>query len=270
MPQNIDTAVIAAAGLATRMWPASKVVPKELFPLGKVPAVVHLVWELMDAGIRRVILVVSEHASGATKALFDRSISPPPKVAHDPVVQRFQAMLSGIELTFLHQRGNYGNGTPLVVAAQTVGAQPCIYAFGDDIVLGENVSAGLIETFGRTGCPVLAAQVVEPWRKPSFGILECREENGAQYVSRLVEKPNTNETPSNLASLGRYLVTPDLKDLLCTVCPGRDGEVWFVDAVIQHMKKDRPVCAFTLTTGKWYTVGDEHSYVEAVSAATTN
>jgi UTP--glucose-1-phosphate uridylyltransferase len=267
MSQRVTTAVIAAAGSATRMWPASKVLPKELFPLGRVPAIVHLVWELLDAGIRRVILVAAKETSGLIGGLFDPSVCPPQKVADDAMVQRFQAIFGQAEFTILHQSGNYGNGTPLILSADRVGSEPCIYAFGDDIIFGENVSRGLIRIFENTGCPVLAAQPVDASRKSLFGILECREEGGVQYVSRLVEKPSPAETTSNLASIGRYLVTPDLMETLRKIPPGRDKEVWFVDAVIRRLKENKGVCAFPLTTGKWYTVGDPASYAEAVKAA---
>lgn len=267
MAKPVTTAVIAAAGQATRMWPASKVVPKELFPLGRVPAITHLVWELLDAGIRRVVLVVAKETSGLIRTLLDPSIRPPEKVVGDPLVQKFEAMLTQAEFTILHQSGPYGNAIPLIQAADTVGTDPCIYAFGDDIVLGENVTKGLIATFDRTGCPVLATQEVDLSRKSLFGIAECRSENGIQYISRLVEKPSPSETNSDLASFGRYLVTPDLMNILRTIPPGRDGELWFVDAVIRSINTGKNVCAFTLTSGKWYTVGDPASYAEAVRAA---
>ena len=266
MSQSVTTAVIAAAGSATRMWPASRVVPKELFPLGKVPAIVHLIWEFMEVGVRRIVIVVSQENGALVKALLDPSVSPPPKMVNDPAVQRFLEMFKQVEFVFIPQTGNYGNGTPLILAADIVGAEPCLYAFGDDIVFGENISRVLIDTFHRTGAPALAAQPVEPSRKSSFGVLECREQDGIQYVSRLIEKPAPGETPSNLASFGRYLVTPELMVLLRKTTRGKDNEVWFVDAVIQRIKDGNPVCAVTLTTGKWYTVGDPASYADAVRA----
>jgi UTP--glucose-1-phosphate uridylyltransferase len=200
------------------------------------------------------------------QGLLDPAVSPPPKMANDPTVQRFLNIFAQVEFTLIPQSGNYGNGTPLIQAADIVGTAPCLYAFGDDIVFGENISRALVDMFHRTGSPVLAAQPVEPSRKSSFGILECREQDGIQYVSRLIEKPAPDETPSNLAAFGRYLVTPELMLLLRKTTRGKDNEVWFVDAVIQHIKDGKPVCAVTLSTGKWYTVGDPASYADAVRA----
>ena len=268
MPENVTTAVIAAAGSATRMWPASKVVPKELFPLGRVPAIVHLVWELLDAGIRRIVVVVAAETAVEMRGLFDPEVRAPEKIANDPLVQRFQQIFETAELIqVVEQPPKYGNGIPLLAAAKWIGNAPCIYAFGDDIVFGENVSSGLLKTFAQTGCPVLAAQKVEPSRKSQFGIIECRKEGGIRYVTRLIEKPSPEETASRLASFGRYLVTPDLIEMLQKTPPGRDNEVWFVDSVIQRLREGNRVCAFPLTAGKWYTVGDPTSYAKAVKAA---
>ncbi len=268
VPPKVNTAVIAAAGHATRMWPASKAVPKELFPLGRIPVMVHLLLEFFDAGIRRVILVVGKQTLPTIEVLLDTSVSPPAKIADDPLVQRYQAMLTEMEFIVLEQTGNYGNGTPLVIAADVVGPEPCIYAFGDDVVVGENASKGLIEVFGRANCPVLAAQQVDSSRKSQFGILETYEQSGLRYVSRLLEKPTPSDTTSNLAAFGRYLVIPELMQVLRAATPGRDGEVWFTDSVVRRLQNGGPVCAFLLTAGKWYTVGDPSSYAAAVRAAT--
>jgi UTP--glucose-1-phosphate uridylyltransferase len=267
-PPKVKTAVIAAAGHATRMWPASKAIPKELFPLGRIPVMVNLLLEFLDAGIRRVILVVGKQSLPLMEALLDASVTPPAKIANDPLVQRYQTMLTEMEFTVLEQTGNYGNGTPLIMAADVVGPEPCIYAFGDDVVLGENASRGLIDVFERAGCPVLAAQEVDSSRKSQFGILETHEQDGLRYVSRLLEKPEPSETASNLAAFGRYLVTPELMEILRAIRPGRDTEVWFTDSVVRRLQNGDPVCAFLLSAGKWYTVGDPSSYAAAVRAAT--
>lgn len=267
-PQQVRTAVIAAAGHATRMWPASKVMPKELFPLGRIPTIAHIVSEFVDAGIEKIVLVVAEQNLDLMRALFDRSGAPPPKLASDPLIQRFQKILASADLVMMPQFGNYGNAMPLKLAANQVGDEPCIYAFGDDVVFGENVTTGLLDVYRKTGRPVLAAQEVAPAKKSSFGIVETRLEKGTHSVTRLVEKPSPNETASNLASFGRYLVTPDLLQVLCETQPGRDGEIWFVDGVIRQISEGKRICALPLTTGTWYTVGDPKSYADAVRAAT--
>jgi UTP--glucose-1-phosphate uridylyltransferase len=182
-------------------------------------------------------------------------------------VQRFEKMLSATTFHVVRQVGPYGNGTPLLSAADLVGDDSCVYAFGDDVIFGENATANLLRVHAQTGTPVLAAQHVEPERTKSFGVVECTERNGIQFVRRLVEKPAPGETPSTLASFGRYLVTRDVLDQLRRTKTGKGGELWFVDAVIQRLKDGREVCAAPLTTGRWLTVGDPRGYADAVKAA---
>jgi UTP--glucose-1-phosphate uridylyltransferase len=269
MPEKVTTAVIAAAGQGTRMWPASKVFPKELFPLGKIPVIVHLIWEFLDAGIEKIVIVAGEHNREYIAALLDPGNPPPAKLERDPIVQRFQRTLQqSIELIEQPADANYGNGTPLHLAARKFGMQPYVYAFGDDIIIGENATRSLLAIYECTGCPVMGAQEVAPARKSSFGILECKPENGIPYITRLLEKPRPEETPSNLATFGRYLVTTSVLEMLGRARPGKDGEIWFIDAVMAHMEAGGRACASTLQSGVWYTVGDPKSYADAVEAAT--
>jgi len=249
------------------MWPASKVVPKELFPLGRMPAIVHLVSELVHAGIDKIILVVAEKNIPLMTAMFDPAIRPPAKVASDQEVRQFEDLLGKAEFTVECQSEGYGNAMPLIVSKHKVGDEPCVYAFGDDVVFGENMSARLIETYDSLGCPVLAAQEVESARRSSYGIVETVLDDGFQYVTRLVEKPTAGQTDSRLASFGRYLITPELMKLVCSTPPGKGGEIWFVDAVIRMVAEGRPVAVVPLTTGTWYTVGDPASFAAATLAA---
>src|SRR3954462_6630962 len=108
MPEKITTAVIAAAGSATRMWPSSKVYPKELFPLGRIPVIVHLVWELTDAGIEEIIVVTSGRTGAAMEALFDPSNAAPEKISGDPLVRRFEETVRRGVVSLMEQSGPYG------------------------------------------------------------------------------------------------------------------------------------------------------------------
>ena len=225
-------AVIAAAGSASRMWPASKIIPKELFPLGKVPAIGHVVWEMIDAGIDDIRIIIRKGEPPAIAELLDpRRGGPPESVKSDPVVQRFEQMIASAAFTFIEQEGPYGNGTPLLNGTADL-TGPCVFAFADDVVFGENAVAGMIDLFERTGNPVLAVQEVAEDEVRKFGILDTAVVNGVDVVQRFVEKPGPGETTSRLASLGRYLVTPQLVDVLRSTPTGQGGELWLADAFI--------------------------------------
>jgi UTP--glucose-1-phosphate uridylyltransferase len=268
MGHSITAAVIAAAGQATRMWPASKVCPKELFPLGRIPVIVHLVWEMIECGISDVVIVGAAHNRHQLESLFDPSQTAPVKVAADPLVRQFEESLARVNLSIIEQTGRYGNGSPLRDAVERFGCDSCVYAFGDDVIIGENASRGLIQLHEQTGHPVMGAQEVDRSRRMQFGILESERRGGVDYITRIVEKPKPEETTSNLASFGRYLITPDIVEKLSRVRPGRDGEVWLVDAINAHLESGGQACVFPLTRGMWYTVGDPKGYAEAVQAAT--
>ena len=260
----IRKAVVAAAGAATRMWPTTKAVPKELLPLGDAPAILHLLVELLDAGITETTLVVGDNPEPLQR-FFNPEILPPAKVADLPGVVALQRVIAEMKIRFIPQEGPYGNGTPLVNGLRYVGDEACIYAFSDDIVLGENATKGLIGLWAEYGCPVAVAQEVPKERAKMFGIIECAP--GTPVVTRLFEKPTPEQTSSTLASFGRYIVTPDLAEHLSKVGVGRGGEVWFTDALVRQLDAGGRVCAYTLREGRWYTVGDPVGYAQAFGSA---
>ncbi len=260
-------AVIAAAGSASRMWPASKIIPKELFPLGKLPAIAHVVWEMIDAGIDDIRIVIRKGEPPAIAELLDpKRGAPPDSVKHDPVVRRFEGMIAAASFTFIEQDGPYGNGTPLLNGTEGID-ESCVFAFADDVVFGENPVAGMVSLFETTGNPVLAVQEVAQDEVKKFGILDTSSQHGVDVVRRFVEKPGPGETTSRLASLGRYLVTPELVQVLRSTPTGKGGELWLADAFIQMLNAGRTLNAFRLTSGQWHTVGTPEGYVRAAVAA---
>jgi UTP--glucose-1-phosphate uridylyltransferase len=249
------------------MWPASKVFPKELFPIGRFPVIAHVIWEMLEAGIDDITIIVRNDNVGAIEALLDPRTPPPDSVLNDDVVRQFEHMIRKVKFTFVQQNGPYGNGTPLLNGVRSAGEELCLFAFADDIILGENVSAGLIRTFQRTGHAVLAAQPVAEDEVRKFGVLECVQRDGIDYVARFLEKPKPRETASRLASLGRYLITKDVVRALEATPVGRDGELWLSDAFVSMLESGFSIVAFPLTDGKWYTVGTPEGLASAVQAA---
>src|SRR5437879_5596752 len=155
------------------MWPASKVFPKELFPLGKIPVVVHIVWEFLEAGITDIVIVAAAHNKNYVAALFDRSVSPPPKLANDPLVRRFQESLERCRLSIIEQSGSYGNGTPLLDAARQFGIERCVYAFGDDLKSGGEVCVSSLTSgiWYTVGDPAGYAAAVKAATEEQLGLL---------------------------------------------------------------------------------------------------
>jgi UTP--glucose-1-phosphate uridylyltransferase len=232
-----------------------------------VPAIAHVVWEMIDAGIDDIRIIIRKGEPPAIAELLDpRRGGPPDSVKNDPVVRRFERMIAAASFTFIEQDGPYGNGTPLLNGTEDL-AEPCVFAFADDVVFGENPVAGMVSLFERTGNPVLAVQEVAPEEVKKFGILDTAAEQGVDVVRRFVEKPGPGETTSRLASLGRYLITPELVDVLRSTPTGKGGELWLADAFIHLLDAGRTLNAFRLTSGEWHTVGTPEGYVRAAVAA---
>jgi UTP--glucose-1-phosphate uridylyltransferase len=264
---RVSTGIIAAAGSASRMWPASKVFPKELFPLGRLPALGYVVWEMVEAGLEHIVIVVRKGGAEPIRAFLDPGIAPPSSVAHDDIVKGFTDVLRRSRFTLVEQDGPYGNGTPLLNGSAVAPGEACVFAFADDVVFGENASSGLVSTYQQCGCPVLSVQAVAKEDASKFGILEVDARGRIPMVTRFVEKPQPGETSSTLASLGRYLVTPAVVDVLRSVPLGRANELWLADAFVSILTSGRPIAASELTSGRWYTVGNPEGFRDAVAAS---
>jgi UTP--glucose-1-phosphate uridylyltransferase len=263
----VTKGVIAAAGSATRMWPGSKVFPKELFPLGRVPAILYVIWEMAAAGIDDIVIVGRKDNRESLARLLDATAETPANVRDEPVTHRFEQVLRTCKFTLILQDGPYGNGTPLLNAYPHVNADACVYAFADDMVFGENASRSLLETYQTAQTVVMAAQPVSESDVSKFGIVETTRRGGTHFISRLVEKPAPHETTSRLATLGRYVVTRELVDVLTNTSIGRANELWLTDAIIHLMKSGRSVAARTISEGQWFTIGHPHGYRAALLAA---
>jgi UTP--glucose-1-phosphate uridylyltransferase len=249
------------------MWPASKVFPKELFPLGRLPALGYVVWEMVEAGLDHIVIVVRKGGLEPVRAFLDPDVAPPSSVENDDLVKGFTDMLRRCRFTLVEQNGPYGNGTPLLNGSAVVPGDTCIFAFADDVVFGENASTGLLTTFQKCGCPVLCVQPVAPEDASKFGILEVDARGRIPFVTRFVEKPKPGETTSTLASLGRYLVTPAVVDVLRNVPLGRSDELWLSDAFVEILKAHGQLAAFELKSGRWHTVGNPDGFRQAVAAS---
>jgi UTP--glucose-1-phosphate uridylyltransferase len=267
---RITSAVIAAAGSASRMWPASKVVPKELFPLGRIPALVYVIREIAEAGIDDIVVVVRDDNELAVQNLLDDSVAPPSSIRGTAVVEDFVLLLNKCHFRFVRQKGPYGNGTPLLNGFELLSGESCIYAFADDIILGDNATSGLLETNRATGSVVLSAQQVPMTEISKFGIVECSRrspDSRSLYVQALIEKPAPGQTLSRLASIGRYVVTRGLVETLANTEIGRGGELWLTDAFVQWIRDGNDIAVFPLAESEWFTVGTPEGFRAALLAA---
>jgi UTP--glucose-1-phosphate uridylyltransferase len=261
---RIRKAVIPAAGLGTRVLPATKAIPKEMLPLADKPTIQYIVEEAVASGIEHIIVVTSR-TKRAIEDHFDASPELEAVLRRKGDEQKL-AMLKHIEtmaqITFTRQPEPRGLGHAILMAKDLVGDEPFGVLLGDDLVAHPTRPClrQLIEVHERHGGSVLAVQRVPRALVSRYGVVELPAESQrglderSFHVSGLVEKPPVEQAPSNLAIVGRYVLTPEVFGELERTAPGAGGEIQVTDA-IQALLARQPVFAYEFE-GTRYDTGD--------------
>lgn len=263
--KKIKKAVIPVAGFGTRFLPATKSQPKEMLPIVDRPAIHYVVEEAVLSGIETVILVTTQNKR-AIEDYFD--LSPDleehlRKTGKLELLEKIREISEMAEFVYIRQKGPYGNGTPVLNAEHVIGDEPFAVLWGDDIVESEKPRLKqLMEVFEKYGDPVLTGYPVDDEGTKKYGIVEGEKvEEKVLKVKSIVEKPGPEKAPSRTASLGGYILTPDIFDALRSTPPGKDNEVWLVDGIFNLIKK-RPVYA-CIVEGIYHDVGSKAGWLKA-------
>jgi UTP--glucose-1-phosphate uridylyltransferase len=262
---KVRKAVIPAAGLGTRFLPATKAQPKVMLPVIDVPAIQLVVEEAARAGIDDV-LIVTGRGQRAIEDHFDRNLELErfleDKQKFDEL-KRIRQISDMAEVHYIRQKEALGLGHAVSVAQAHVGDEPFVVMLGDDLIhpseplLGEMLRAH--DTFGRS---VIAAMEVSKQEISMYGCIQPEpfEEDLVRILS-IIEKPSPAEAPSNLAVIGRYVLTPEIFDALRRTTPGRGGEIQLTDA-INLLAQEQAVYAYRFE-GRRFDVGNPLDYVKA-------
>jgi UTP--glucose-1-phosphate uridylyltransferase len=262
---RVKKAVIPAAGLGTRFLPATKAQPKEMLPVVDKPAIQYVVEEAAQAGLRD-ILIITGRGKRTLEDHFDRSFELEAYLEragkHDEVkaVQEISEMGS---IHYIRQRDPMGLGAAVAVAEQHVAGEPFAVLLGDDIVAASRpLLQQMIDIYDRYGRSVVAVQEVRREEISLYGAVEPEfvEDHLARVVD-IVEKPSPEDAPSNLAVIGRYILTPEIFDALRETPPDANGEVQLTDA-IRLLAREQAVYAFTYE-GPRYDIGKKLDYLRA-------
>ena len=260
----VRTAVIPAGGLGIRFLPFSRTVPKELLPLVDTPVLDAVVSECAASGIERVILIAAP-GKESLAAYFQPSPRVEARLRADGRADDLAALIRPEHLAkveVLIQPEPKGNGHAVLVAREAVGNEPFAMLWGDDIVVGPTPALRqMLEARERLGGTVAGAARVSRAQTSRYGIFAGRPERGAFRVEGMVEKPAPAEAPSDLAAVHGYVLEPEIFGILGSLPPGRDGELWLVDAV-SALAATAPVWAVELV-GDRYDAGDRAGYVTA-------
>ena len=232
---HIRKAVILAAGYGTRFLPATKVIPKEMLPLVDRPAIQHVVEEAVRAGLRQIILVTAA-AKRAVEDHFDREFELERWLEQKGSGQQAEEMrrlAEMAEIACVRQKERLGIGHAVRIARSLVGDEPFALFFPDDIIESEVPAIQqLMDVFYRHGGSVLAVQRLPREELSHYGIIEPKQlEERVYQVLRIVEKPPASEAPSDLAAVGRYVLTPAIFDALERTPTGAGGEIQLTDGI---------------------------------------
>jgi UTP--glucose-1-phosphate uridylyltransferase len=260
-------AVIPAAGLGTRFLPATKAVPKELLPIVDIPTIQYVVQEIVDSGMTDVVLVTGRGKS-AIEDHFD--VSPDlerflEEKGKDELLHMVREVAKMAHVVSVRQKQPLGLGHAVLTARRYVGDEPFAVLLGDVIIDAPvPCTKQLLDVYASHG-PVIALLAVPPERTQHYGIISGkRVQDRLYHVDALVEKPAPGTAPTNLSVLGRYVLPPEIFDILERTPPGKGGEIQLTDA-LQTLARRTPVYGLE-TTGELYDAGDRLGFIEATVA----
>lgn len=243
---KVRKAVILAAGYGTRFLPATKAVPKEMLPVLDTPVIQYIVDEALAAGLDQLIIVTSA-SKRAIEDHFDRNF----ELEHILQSSQKLALLDAVrrpadaDIAFVRQKQRLGNGHAVLITRPFVGDEPFAIFFPDDLIFhGTPAIRQLLDAFETHQQTVLAVQRVPHEEISQYGVIDPEPAGPRLYrVKSVVEKPPAAEAPSDLATVGRFVATPAIFDVLARTPPGRAGEIWLMDA-FDRMARTGPVYAY--------------------------
>ena len=262
---KVKKAVIPAAGLGTRFLPATKAQPKEMLPVVDKPAIQYVVEEAARSGIQD-ILIISGRGKRPIEDHFDRSFELEYYLETKGKFDELKQVREVSDLASIHyirQRDPLGLGNAIAVAEAHVGGEPFAVLLGDDLVrVSDPLLESMLKVHEKYGRSVIAVQEVARSEIALYGSIEVESIDGnLARVSRVVEKPKAEDAPSNMAVIGRYVLTPEVFDALREVQPGVGGEVQLTDA-LNTLARDQAVYAYVFE-GERYDIGNRLDYLKA-------
>ena len=265
--QKIRKAVIPAAGFGTRFLPETKAMPKEMLPIVDKPTIQYIVEEIKASGIEQ-ILIISGHAKRAIEDHFDSSPELEQHLYESGKMDLLREVrkVASVKIHYTRQQYMRGLGDAILCAKDFFDGEPFGVILGDDVVYnanGEPALRQLMDQYEKTGGTVIGCQVVRPEMVSSYGIVDGKptDDPNLLKVKDMIEKPSMEEAPSRFAALGRYVITPEVFDVLEQTKPGKGGEIQLTDA-LRVMARNGSVYAYNFT-GKRYDTGNKLGYLKA-------
>ncbi|MCX6733031.1 MAG: UTP--glucose-1-phosphate uridylyltransferase [Candidatus Roizmanbacteria bacterium] len=270
MHKKITKVVIPAAGFGTRFLPQTKAMPKEMLPVVDKPVIQYVVEEAVNSGVENIIIV-----TGANKrAIEDHFDVPNEDLVKNLMSGNKEAILKKIRkisdmanFIYIRQKGPYGNGTPILAAEPVIEDEPFAVLWGDEFIYSQPPRLKqMIDVYEKYGGIVISGVKIdkkEDLRR--YGIAELEHvEGNVHKIKRIVEKPEPDEAPSNIATHGGYILPPDIFGALKRLNPGKGGEIWLTDAINLLKKEGVPVYTVVIENGRYYDTGNKFEYLKTV------
>ncbi len=262
---RVTKALFPAAGLGTRFLPATKASPKEMLPLVDKPLIQYVVEEAIASGIEEIIIITGR-GKRAIEDHFDISYeleNALKEKGNKKLLAEVKKISNMVDICYVRQKEALGLGHAILCAKNLVRDEPFAVLLGDDII-DANVPAlkQMLEIYNTYGASVIAVQEVDRSQVSSYGIIKAEPiADGVYKIYDMVEKPGIEDAPSNLAIIGRYILTPEIIGLLEKTEPGRGKEIQLTDA-LRELVKMRPVYGYKFK-GKRYDAGDKLGFLQA-------
>lgn len=268
MVKKIRKALIPAAGFGTRFLPQTKAMPKEMLPIVDKPVIQYVVEEAVASGIEDIIIV-----TGANKrAIEDHFDVPNQDLIQNllsgnkiKLLEEIKSISEMANFIYVRQKGPYGNGTPVLAGEPIIDNEPFAVLWGDEFIYSEPPRlaqmTGIYEKYG--GMVISGVKIEKKEDLKRYGIADLELVEGNVYkIKEIVEKPDPDKAPSNIATHGAYILPPEIFGALKRVESGKDGEIWLVDAINLLKKDGVPLYAVVIENGKYYDTGNKLEYMK--------
>ncbi|MEX2469554.1 MAG: UTP--glucose-1-phosphate uridylyltransferase GalU [Pseudohongiellaceae bacterium] len=267
---KIRKCLFPAAGYGTRFLPATKAMPKEMLPIVTKPLIQYGVEEAMDAGLTGMAIVTGR-GKRAIEDHFDISYELEHQIAgsdKEALLDDTRRIIEHCTFSYTRQVEMNGLGHAILVGGNLIGHEPFAVILADDYCIGEDDGDGvlkqMVDLYEKYQCSIVAIMEVPPEQTSRYGVIEGEEiEEGIFRLSNMVEKPAPEEAPSNLAIIGRYILTPDIYEIIANTPPGKNGEVQITDALLTQAKNGG-VIGYRFK-GRRFDCGSVDGFIEATN-----
>lgn len=271
MKKKVTKAVIPAAGFGTRFLPQTKAMPKEMLPIVDKPIIQYVVEECVASGIEDIIIVtgyhkrsIEDHFDAPSMALVEMLKMGGEKKRH--FLEETERISEMANFIYIRQKGGYGNATPVKNASKIIGDEPFAVIWGDEFIYSDPPRLKqCLEVFEKYGDPVISGVEVDKEGLSRYGIADLEKVKDNVYkIKKIVEKPGPDKAPSNIATHGCYILTPDIFPILEKQKPGTGGEYYLPEAIDQLREQGRDIYTCVIKNGKYYDTGNKLEYMKTV------